>query len=67
MQNIITDFWYGDAMAGCDGIDCFFSDCDCVYCGNLYKNGRAVGDFTARTLQAIQSAWLSSHVISKEG
>lgn len=24
MQNLITDFWYGDAMADCDGIDCFF-------------------------------------------
>lgn len=60
MRNLITDFWY------CDGIDCFFSDCDCVYRGNLYKNGRAVGAFTARTLQAIQTAWLSSHGIIKE-
>lgn len=67
MINLISDFWYGYTMAGCDRIDCFFSDCDCVYRGNFYKNGRAVGDFTARTLQAIQTAWLSSHGIIKEG
>lgn len=67
MKNLITGFWYGDTMSDCDGIDCFFSDCDCVYRGNFYKNGRAVGDFTARTLQAIHVAWLSSHGFIKGG
>lgn len=67
MKNLITDFWYGDTMSDCDRIDCFFSDCDRVYRGNFYKNGRAVGDFTARTLPAIQAAWFSSHGIIKEG
>lgn len=67
MKNLITDCWYGDTMSDCDRIDCFFSDCDCVYRGNFYKNGRAVGDCTARTLPAIQAACFSSHGIIKEG
>lgn len=61
MKKLITDFWYGDQMSKCDKMDCFFSDCDCVYRGNFYKNGRAVGDFTAFTLQVIEKAWAASH------
>lgn len=63
MKNLITDFWYGDTMADCDKIDCFFSDRDCVYRGNFYKNGKVVGDFTAKTLQAIEKAWTKSHTV----
>lgn len=66
MKNLITDFWYGDTISSCDKIDCYFSDCDCIYRGNFYKNGRAVGDFTAQTLQAIEKVWLKSHTIEED-
>lgn len=28
-----------------DRIDMFFSDIDCIYHGNIYKNGRIIGDY----------------------
>lgn len=65
MKKITTDFWYGDTMSNCDAIDYYFSDCDYVYRGNFYKRGIAVGDFTARTLQAIEKAWAESHKMER--
>lgn len=41
------DMWYGDNPADADRIFCFFYDSDCTYRGNLYKEGRCIGDFTA--------------------
>lgn len=58
---LTVDFWYSDKMADCDNIDCYFSDTDCIYRGNFYRNNKAVGDYTATTLQAISTAWDKAH------
>ena len=60
-RNLIIDLWYGDTLSDCDGIDICWSDCDCVYRGNLRKSGRMVGDFTAKSWDAIAKAWESAH------
>jgi len=42
-----TDFWYGNKKEDVKRVDCFFSDCDCVYRGNMYDgNGKAIGDYS---------------------
>ena len=43
MLNI--DMWYGDKHTEADKIDVSFSDCDCVYRGNIYKEGKCIGDY----------------------
>lgn len=58
---LICDFWYGNTMRECDNVDCFWSDCDCVYRGNFYIGGKMVGDYTAVALQAIKTAWENTH------
>lgn len=42
---MITDMWYGDDINNVDKIDISFSDIDCVYRGNMYINGKIVGDY----------------------
>ena len=60
-RDIIIDMWYGDQPSSVDKIDCFWSDCDCVYRGNFYKAGKAVGDYTANSLQVIEGFWNRTH------
>lgn len=43
----MLDMWYGDSPRDADRIDIFFSDLDCLYRGNIYRNGRAIGDYSA--------------------
>lgn len=45
MQKLHIDMWYGDAKEDADKIDICFSDCDCVYRGNIWKNGKIIGDY----------------------
>lgn len=40
-----ADMWYGDQISDVDRIDISFSDADCVYRGNMYKNGKCIGDY----------------------
>lgn len=49
------DMWYGDVFdPKKHTIDCFFSDCDCVYRGNIYnENGKVIGDY-----QSPDSCWI---------
>lgn len=42
---MIIDMWYGDKATDADDIDIFFSDCDCIYRGNIYRAGKCIGDF----------------------
>lgn len=44
MLNI--DMWYGDDHKQADKIDIVFYDLDCEYRGNIYINGKIVGDYT---------------------
>lgn len=40
------DFWYGNTKKDIVYVDCFFSDIDCIYRGNVYnKNMEPIGDF----------------------
>lgn len=39
------DMWYGDKPQDADKITIAFSDCDCEYRGNIYKNDRIIGDY----------------------
>lgn len=56
-RNIIIDLWYSDTLTDCDGLTYSFSDIDCVYRGNIVKNGRFVGDYTARNFQAVEDLY----------
>lgn len=40
-----VDMWYGDRITDADKIDVFFSDADCLYRGDIYKNGKRIGDY----------------------
>ena len=56
-KNITIDLWYSDTLTDCDSLTCSFSDMDCVYRGNIVKNGRFVGDYTARNFQAVEDLY----------
>lgn len=45
MMNI--DMWYNNPITDADRVDCFFYDSDCTYRGNLYKDGKCIGDYVA--------------------
>lgn len=51
---INIDMWYEDKPEEVTGIDWSFSDLDCVYRGNLYKNEKKIGDYEADTMQEVQ-------------
>ena len=55
------DLWYGNTLKECDNYNWRFSDCDLVYRGNIYIDGKAVGDFTAPTLQDFYDLWKKAH------
>ena len=48
------DMWYGDRPRDADKIDVFFSDLDCIYRGNIYKNGRIISDYAAEDAAQIE-------------
>ena len=37
--------WYGGNRKKADKIDINFYDLDCIYRGNIYMNGKIVGDY----------------------
>ena len=51
---INIDMWYEYKMEEVTGINWSFYGYDVVYRGNLYKNGKTIGDFTADTMQEVQ-------------
>lgn len=52
---IIPDFWYGNKKEDVKKIDCFFSDRDCLYRGNMYdEDGKIIGDFVTDDSSAIE-------------
>lgn len=40
------DMWYGDKLSDIDKYDVFWSDCDLVYRGSFYKDGKIIGDYS---------------------
>lgn len=41
------DFWYGNKIEEITQATVSFSDLDCEYRGNMYINGKCVGDFSS--------------------
>lgn len=40
------DFWYGNTLEDVARADCYFSDADCRYQGNMWDvNGKMIGDY----------------------
>ena len=39
------DMWYGDSYTEADKIDICFYDNESEYRGNIYKNGKIIGDY----------------------
>ena len=54
---ISIDMWYKNNPKEITGIDWSFSGLDCVYHGNVYKDGKTIGEFTADTMQEVQEAF----------
>ena len=54
MADINVDMWYGNSVKEADYIDIIFYDSDCEYRGNIYKNGKAIGDYSAKNSLAIE-------------
>ena len=54
---IKIDMWYEYNPEEVTGINWSFYGYDVVYRGNLYKNGKTIGDFTADTMQEVQEAF----------
>lgn len=54
MKEKYLDMWYGDSPRDADKIDVFFSDLDCIYRGNIYKNGHIIGDYAAKDAAQIE-------------
>lgn len=61
----MLDMWYGNKISEIDKIDIFFSDLDCVYRGNCYIKGKAVGDYKVRNSTEIEK--LFPHLIIEWG
>lgn len=41
------DYWYKHKKTDIYYIDCFFSDIDCIYRGNIYdKHKKPIGDYS---------------------
>jgi len=43
---IKIDMWYGDSHTDADKIDVAFYPSDGQYRGNIYKDGKIIGDYT---------------------
>lgn len=54
---ISIDMWYKNNPKEINGIDWSFSDLDCAYHGNVYKDRKTIGDFTSDTMQEVQEAF----------
>lgn len=48
------DMWYGDSPRDADKVDIYFPDLNCIYRGNIYKNGKIIGDYSAGAAQDIE-------------
>lgn len=58
---IKIDMWYDESFSNATKFDCFWSDIDCVYRGNIYQGNRMIGDYTASTLQEFEDKWKATH------
>ncbi len=57
MKNLFIDMWYGDKKEDADKIDIAFYPNDGEYRGNIYKDGKIVGDYTAKDSTILESSF----------
>jgi hypothetical protein len=55
MANI--DMWYGDNQKEADKIDISFYPNVCEYRGNIYKNGKIIGDYSCKDSVLLEKAF----------
>lgn len=51
---VVIDMWYDDTPGEADKIDIQFYPNEARYRGNIYKNGKMVGDYWATNSTAIE-------------
>ena len=51
------DMWYGDSPTEADKIDIEFYDLDAEYRGNIYKNGKIIGDYSCKSSIELEKAF----------
>lgn len=54
---INIDMWYGDKKEDADRIGVIFYDLDCEYRGNIYKNGKIIGDYACKNSLELEKAF----------
>lgn len=54
---INIDMWYADDHKEADKIDIFFYPNDGEYRGNIYKNGKIVGDYTCKNSVKLEKSF----------
>ena len=59
------EMWYGDRIVDIDNISCSFSDCDCCYRGNLYNEGKAIGDYHTTDSVTLEK-WVNEIMAEKQ-
>lgn len=55
MVNI--DMWYGDTKEEADKISVMFYPNGCEYRGNIYKDGKIIGDYTCESSVELEDAF----------
>lgn len=56
MENIIIDLWYGDKVEDVTAANwSFYSNGE--YRGNLYKDGKIIGDYVAKGWEVLEKAF----------
>lgn len=57
----MLDMWYGDSPRDADRVTILFYPNSGEYRGNIYKNGRIIGDYSAPTAQKIEKMFPHLH------
>ena len=58
---IKIDMWYGDNHTEADKIDITFYDNACEYRGNIYKNGKMIGDYVCNDSIELEETFNQLH------
>lgn len=56
-KKIMIDMWYGDKASDADKISVNFYPNDGEYRGNIYKDGRAIGDYVCADSLTIEKVF----------
>lgn len=51
---VVVDMWYGDLASDAEKINIIFYPNECIYRGNIWVNGRIVGDYWATSSTALE-------------